>query len=227
MPSEPVSSFRSALRALQNTDLPFVALNCFLPGNIKVTGPDADMRILENYATTVLQRAEEAGIQTIVFGSGGARAVPDGFDHTTARRQILDFCGMLGPLAARHGVTIVIEPLRKKETNTLNTVSESAALVRELDHPNIRLLVDSFHILWDGDCLDHIVANGDLIRHVHVATVPERLPPGMEECDLRPFFQALIRAGYNWRISIEATIKDPAKELPIALDAMTKLLPKR
>jgi sugar phosphate isomerase/epimerase len=222
-PREDESAFHAALAAFRAAGMPCPALNCFLPGDLKVTGPAADPAALEAYVTVALRRAEEAGVQTIVFGSGGARAVPEGFDRGRAREQIVAFCRMLGPIAARHGVTIVVEPLYKKACNILNTVGESAALVREVNHPAIRLLADSFHVLWDGDCLEDIVAHGDLLRHVHVATAPGRRAPGTDECDLGPFFRALARAGYNWRVSIEANLPEPDKDLVLSLAAMKNL----
>lgn len=222
-PQEDDAAFKTALAAFRATGLPCVALNCFLPGTLKVTGPAADMAALEAYVTVALNRAEQAGIQTIVFGSGGARNVPEGFDRAAARNQIIDFCRMLGPIAARHKVTIVVEPLYKKACNIINSVAEGAALVREVNHPAIRLLADSFHVLWDGEPLEDIVTHGDLIRHVHVASAPGRKAPGTDDCNFGPFFRALARAGYNWRVSIEAELPEPKHNLFLALAALKNL----
>src|SRR5690242_13654024 len=53
--------------------LPVMAANCLVPGSIKITGPTADMKVLQAYMTNVLRRAGQVGCRTLVFGSGGAR----------------------------------------------------------------------------------------------------------------------------------------------------------
>ncbi len=223
-PREDEAAFRAALKEYKAAGLPCRVLNCFIPGELKITGPTADMAALEEYVTVALRRAEEAGVDTIVFGSGGARNYPEGFSHAQGFEQIKAFCRMLGPIAAKHKVTIVLEPLYRKGCNNLNTVAEGAALVRELDDPAIRLLADSFHVLHNEECLEDIVTHGDLIRHVHVASVPKRLAPGTDECDLAPFFNALKRANYSWRVSIEAHFPEPAKDLRLSLAAMKSFM---
>src|SRR5512138_1426801 len=60
--------------------LPVYAANCLVPGSLKITGPAVDMDALKRYMTNVLRRAGEAKCTRLVFGSGGARQVPDGWD---------------------------------------------------------------------------------------------------------------------------------------------------
>ena len=219
-PREPESAFLESLAAVRAASLPFPAVNCFVPGDLKITGPDADLSTLRKYVATTFERAERAGVEIIVFGSGGARAIPDGFDRGAARGQLLEFCAMLSPVAGNHGVTVVIEPLQRAECNVLNSVSECAALVREVGHPALRLLADSYHMMCDNDPFDDIVPNGDILAHVHIATVPNRLAPGAEPCDFTLFFNALAKAGYNGRVSIEGNIPAPEKDLPGAYSLM-------
>lgn len=222
-PDENQSVFTETLIQAGKTGLPVEACNGFISPELKITGPDVNLSALENYVTTACRRAREAGVRVIAFGSGGARQIPDGFDRARAREQIVSFCRMLAPIAQQHGVTIAVEPLHKSACNVLNTVGECAALAREINHPALRLLVDSFHLMKDNDSFEDIVINGDLLAHVHISTMPNRVPPGAEPCDLYPFFDALVRVGYNGRISIEAGIPDPAVNLPQALALMKQL----
>ena len=224
-PREPQGAFLAALEAVRGAKLPFPVVNCFVPADLKITGPDVDRSELLKYVATAFERAELAGVETIVFGSGGARRIPEGFSSEAAHDQLVWFGSMVAPVARRHGVTVVVEPLNSMECNVLTTVRECAALVREVDHPGLRLLVDAYHLLRDNDSCEDIVANGDLFAHVHIATVANRLAPGAEPCDFVPFFNALTRAGYNGRVSIEATIQSPEKDLPEAITLMRGLLP--
>lgn len=222
-PRESEDAFRASLDALRNVSIPYPVLNCFVPGDLKITGPDVDMRALADYVGTSMVRAEEAGVEVIVFGSGGARCIPDGFDRSIAHDQLVAFCRMVGPTARDHGVTVVVEPLNKSECNVLNTVDECAQLVREVAHPGVRLLVDAYHLLRDGDSHESIVTHGKLLAHVHIATIPNRLAPAAEDCDFSELFNALAMAKYDGRVSIEGAIANPETELPAALDMMRKL----
>jgi len=219
-PREDRAAFDAALAETRAAGLPCPVVNCFIPGDMKITGEAVDTPALERFAATAFERAAEAAVDVIVFGSGGARRNPDGFDPAAAHQQLVRFGQMLGALAGEGGVTVAVEPLNRKECNVLTTVGQCAALVREVDHPAVRLLVDAYHLLQDGDSLQDVTDNADLLVHVHVATVPNRLAPGTEESDLRSFFDALARAGYDGRVSIEGKIPDPDADLPKALAHM-------
>lgn len=223
-PREPESEFRAALNEVRGAEIPYPVLNQFIPGDLKITGPDVGFTELREYVTVACKRAEQAQVEVIVFGSGGARQVPEGFDAQLAHEQLVTFCSMAAPIAGDHGVTIVVEPLCVAACNVLNTVSECAALVREVSHPSFRLLVDAYHLMKDGDSYDDIVAHAELLSHAHIATPANRLTPGAEPCDFAQFFAALATGGYDQRISIESRIADPEKELRKALLLMRRLV---
>ena len=222
-PREDEAAFDAARAQVETAGLPCPVVNCFVPADLKITGPAADLAALETYVTTTLRRAQTAGVAVIVFGSGGARHIPDGFDRDEAHGQIVAFCRMLAPIAEAHGVTVVVEPLNQGECNVLTSVAESADLVNEVNHPALRLLVDGYHWLKDDGAVEAIVSNGPLLVHAHVATVPNRLPPGAEECDLETFFMALRDAGYDGRVSFEGKCPEPEAQLPKALEVMKSL----
>lgn len=217
------TAFEDAWRQVKASPLPCPVLNCFVPAELKITGPSADPAALERYVTMAFERAEQAGVQTIVFGSGGARQVPDSIPVVRATDQIADFCRMFAPLAQRHGVMVVIEPLNRTECNILTTVGESAALVRRVNHPAVRLLVDAYHFAKDADSFADLTANANLLAHIHLATIPNRLAPGVEPCDFGRFFQTLRRGAYSGRVSFEGKIPGTDAELAQAAALMRSL----
>lgn len=185
-------------------DLPVYCVNGMVPAALPIVGASVDFAALTTYMTRVLERGAKVGLQRIVFGSGGARNVPEGFDRNTARRQIIDFLKMIGPIAQKNKITLVIEPLNKKECNILNTVGEAMTYVNEVNHPNIQCLVDSYHFWLENEPLENIVSAGKAIQHVHVADMEGRVAPGRSgKADYKSFFGALKKIGYDQAISIE------------------------
>ena len=203
-PELPDDAVAAQLTALRDLPLPAPVANVFLPGALKLTGAAVDLAAVERYVRTAFARAAAAGIEIIVFGSGAARRVPDGFGRARAWAQLVDFGRLIGPLAVDHGVTIAVEPLNYAECNVLNTVAESAQYVRDVDHPGVRLLVDAYHWARNEEPADAIVAAGTLLVHAHIATYANRLAPGQEPCDFAPFFAALRNADYAGALSVEA-----------------------
>ncbi len=197
------------------------AANCFLPGDLKVVGPHVDHERLVRYADTAFRRGSELGIKTIVFGSGGARQIPDGWSHADAFLQFIEALEICAPLAAKHGVTLVVEPLNRGECNLVNTVIEGAVAVAQVDHPNIRLLVDIFHMLRNEESPEDIVKVGPWIAHAHIAEKADRTAPGVRGDDFSAFFRALEKAGYKGDMSIECALgQDPYGEIKTAVQRL-------
>jgi sugar phosphate isomerase/epimerase len=142
-------------------------------------------------------------MQYLVLGSAGSRMVPEGFDRAKAREQFLVLLQRIAPLAQKQDVVIVIEPLHKAECNFINSLAEGASLVEATNHPNVRLLVDFWHMLKDGEDPNEIVVHGQWIRHAHVAEKEGRMAPGTSGDDFGPFLRALKRIDYRGTISYE------------------------
>lgn len=196
---------------------PILAANCFLPGDLPCVGPVVDRAAIRAWALTAFRRAEQAGITRIVFGSGGSRRIPDGFDRATARGQFVDLLRELGPLAHARGVTLVVEPLNSAECNFITSVDEGAAIVRDAGVDGVRLLADIYHMLRDGEGPESIGRAGALLRHVHVAEREKRTAPGIAGDDFAPYLNALAAIGYDEAISIESGWQNFAIQLPGAL----------
>ena len=212
-PESPKSLFEGFKEMLSDYSLRAECFNSFIPADLKVTGPDVDKARLDNYLANATERAAELGGEIIVFGSGGARGVPEGFSRKRAHDQILEFLEAAGNYAARHGLVIAIEPLNRAETNTINSIAEAVQLAAELDKPEVQVLVDFYHQMLEGEAFDQIVRAGERIVHVHVADT-DRLYPGSGEYDYGRFAESLADAGYNKRVSVECNFRDFDKEVP-------------
>ncbi len=183
--------------------LPTPAANVLFPPDLKVTGPVVDFARMQRYAEKAFARAAAIRMHTIVFGSAGARMMPDGWSAARGFQQYVDAVRLIAPLAARHGVTIVVEALNRGECNLINTLDEGAAAAREVNLPNVKLVADIFHMLRNGESPDPITRHADLITHSHIAENTGRAEPGVHGDDFRPFLKALRAAPACTRLTIE------------------------
>lgn len=187
------------------TALPLLSGCVLLPGTMKILGPAVDEPAIKTYLSRTMKRAAAAGTKTLVFGSGAARNVPDGFDRAKARQQIIQFATWAADAAQAHGVMMVVEALNKGECNIINSLIESMDIVNAAKHPNLQCLFDSYHFWLENEPLSNLTAACPALRHVHVADKEGRVPPGESGlADYKPAFRILKEAGYSGNISVEA-----------------------
>jgi sugar phosphate isomerase/epimerase len=214
-PEKPEAEFAAQAAALRRSGEVMPASNRFLPADLKVVGPAVDQARLERYAATAFRRAREVGMTMIVFGSAGARMVPEGFSAVRAFEQYVEALRRFGPLAEKEGVTVLVEPLNRGECNLVNTLREGAEAVQRANSPGVKLLVDIFHMLRNGESPDEISRPdiAALVRHAHIAENQARAAPGTHGEDFRPFLRELHRVGYVEGLTVEADWKNLPEEV--------------
>ena len=209
------ADFDAAAARLKQAGVATPAANLFVPQTIKVVGPDVDRAQQTAHVTKVMSRLSALGVQVLVFGSGGARRVPDGFSRDEAWTQLVDFSRRAAEEAKLHGITVAIEPLRRQETNIVNTAAEGLELVNAVNHPNFQLMIDFYHLASEHEDPAIVLKARDHLRHLHVANPQGRVfPQKWEEYDYAPFFANLRAIGYDKRISVEASTQNFATEAP-------------
>lgn len=181
---------------------PIAGFNVFLPGSLKVVGPDVRWDEVETYVERAIRRAAALGGQFIVFGSGGARSVPEGYSRALAWGQLVHFLNLCADQAERRGVTIVIEPLNHTESNILNSYPEGVQLARDVNRRAVKVLADIYHFEMDGEPLEHIREGAEWLAHVHLADTGRRWP-GSGSYPLEKLFHILKEIGYEGRASVE------------------------
>ena len=210
--------FEKAAAHIKEVGLPVPVTNLFLPAALKVTGPQTNRDEQMAYVRKAFARLSRLGTGIVVFGSGGARRVPEGFPSEEAFRQLVEFGKRIAPEARAQGLTVAVEPLRREETNIINSAAEGLALVMAVDDPNFQLMVDFYHLASEKEDPEIVVRAREHIRHLHMANPQGRVFPLVwDEYDYAPFFAKLREIGYDKRISVEASAKDFASEAPQAI----------
>ncbi len=147
--------------------------------------------------------AVEVGATRVNIGRvrGG---IEEGEAPEVAIGRFVDGIRDVGDHAATAGITLVIEPVNRYELNFVNSVlPDGIAIVDRVDHPNVKLMPDSFHMnIEDAHPEESILAAGHRVGYVQVAD-SNRWAPGQGHIDFRPFFEALSAIGYDDWVSVE------------------------
>jgi 5-keto-L-gluconate epimerase len=160
----------------------------------------------------------------VTVGSFRGRALVD------KERSLAELARILhraGEQAAEAGVRIALEPLNRFEGDLLNNVAEGLAFLKELNHPAVGLLVDTFHVnieetSWTEPFRQAMLA-GKLF-HVHLGD-NNRLPPGHGLIDVAAILATLHATGYTGWLSAELLGKpDPDTAGQQTIDTMTHLM---
>jgi len=205
----PDADFDKLQQTVKDTGIPVRATNGFLPGSVKVTGPDVDPKKQEEYVRKCFDRLNKLGVKVVVFGSGGARGLPKDFPREKGFQQMVDFCKLIGPLAREKNIMIAIEPLNSKDCNFINSGKEGLEVVEAVKDPNIELLLDLYHMAKENESPEIVLKAGSHLKHVHISNPNGRKYPfSAEEYDYKPFFENLKKIGYNGGVSIEGGTKD-------------------
>lgn len=209
--------------------IPVSAANGFFPKNIILAGPDSDKQQIRDYLNKLYPRAKRLGIKSIIFGSGGARRIPDGMSIDDGREEIIrDLKEIICPMAEEYGITIVIEPLRNEECNVLNSVHEGVEVMKKAGCKNLRVLADIYHMVCVDEPFDYLAGLSGSLVHAHTSKPiggdgRRIFPAPGDGYDQKPFISRLVEAGVEC-CSVEAATEDFYNDAPKSLEAMRAAL---
>ena len=101
-------------------------------------------------------------------------------------------------------VILGVECLNRFETYLLNSHSDSARFAREVDHPNCRVMYDTFHAnIEEKSVTEAIKSCSDVLAHVHISE-NDRSTPGAGDIRWEETFDALKEVNYDQWLTVEA-----------------------
>ena len=108
--------------------------------------------------------------------------------------------------AARHGITVLIEPInpRDRPDYFLSRAEHAADIIAKVERRNVRIQFDLYHAqIVGGDLIRRFEKHLPAVGHVQIAAVPSRHEPDEGEVSYPAIFAALDRLGYAGWIGCE------------------------
>ena len=126
------------------------------------------------------------------------------------------------PILDEYGIIIMLEPLNPIVDHKgyyLTTAAESFDIIREVDHPLVKIVYDIYHQqVTEGNIIPNITSGLDCIAHLHSAGHPGRHELWNGENDYKFIFDAIDKSGYSGAVGLEySPLLDPIESLTEAM----------
>lgn len=127
-----------------------------------------------------------------------------------------------GDIAAENNIEILLENIDPEENPKyfLTSCAEGFEIIRSIGNPHVKFLYDLFHEqIAEGNLIEKLEKNVDLVGLVHVADVPGRHHPGTGEINYPNIYRKLAELRYSRYVAMEfLPLGDPVKEFREARD---------
>ncbi len=206
----PLFTAQQARAASVRRELEEAGLECtfcsILPDELSAISEDADVRrrTLTHLSDCAKAAAELGGhivagpLYSPVGYLPGRRRTSDEWNWAVECYQALGDC------LQSYGVTFAIEPLNRFETYFLNTAADAQQFCREVNHPNVGILFDTFHAnIEEKDTAAALRASVPFLKHVHTCE-NDRGIPGTGHVDWDGVFRVLSGSTYDGWLTIES-----------------------
>lgn len=177
------------------------------PEGLSITTPDvaAHMRTVA-FMRRLCELCAAMGGTYLVHGSPKQRTIATGETKETALRRARDAFAQAGAAAQANQVTYCIEPLSADQTPLINTVAEAAVIVREINNPHLRTMIDTSSAgLAETEPVADLIARWlptGLIGHIQVND-PNRRGPGQGQMKFGPILKVLVDKGFRGMVAVE------------------------
>ena len=177
------------------------------PAGLSITTPDAAVhaRTLA-FMRRLCELCAAMGGTYLVHGSPKQRMPAPGESKEKALRRASDAFAAAGEAARANQVTYCIEPLSADQTPLINTVAEAAMIVRAINNPHLRTMIDTSSAgLAETEPIADLIARWlptGLIGHVQVND-PNRRGPGQGAMKFGPILKALVDNGFGGMVAVE------------------------
>ena len=190
-------------KALANSKIKLSAICAGFQG-VPISHDAAERKKAADTMKEILTAAGELGAVGLIF-------VPAFNGQTNlswidGRKLLLEWAPEVADHAQKCGTTLLMEPLNRGETWYLRQCADAASIVRDANHPGLRMMGDFYHMyIEETNDMGAFLSAGDYLRHVHLASIKRKLP-GQDERDYTNGFAGLKMIGYQDFCSFECGV---------------------
>lgn len=165
-----------------------------------------------DYFSQLANLCGDVGGSLMVLGSPQQRNLLPGMSVEKATENAIDTLKRCLPALEKNNVVMCIEPLGRTETDFCNTCESAVEMMREIDHPLVRLHQDVKAMLDEPTEIPDLIHQfSNEVGHFHVND-GNLLGPGMGETDYLPILKALQDTNYDGWLSLEVFDYTPGCE---------------
>jgi sugar phosphate isomerase/epimerase len=193
--SREISDVRDIWRRRQ---LDIVGMQSLLFGlqGLNIFGPPEQREKLAEHLRHTCRIASALGATRLVFGSPRNRDRGE-MNYTHAEDIALNFFAILGDIASSETVTICLEANPPSYgCNFITSTNEAITFVHKLNHPSIRLQLDTGTILANDEdpslLFTTLSSNPNIVGHIHISE-PQLVPPGDARSKLAHIIDLICR----------------------------------
>lgn len=135
-----------------------------------------------------------------------AGVAPGDITYDKASETLIENLRFAAAVTKRAGIELVLEPLNTRDTPGffVATTSMALALIKAVDHANLRLQYDIYHAqIMEGDLAHTLQEHLPRIGHIQLADNPGRHEPGSGEINFPFLLRHLDQIGYAGWVGCE------------------------
>lgn len=122
-------------------------------------------------------------------------------------KNAVDGTRILASLASEYNINICCEVLNRFENYLLNTSKEAVSFVKEVGMPNVKVMLDTFHMNIEEESFSNAIKEaGEYLGHFHLGEANRRLP-GEGRMPWNEILDALILINYDGYAVMEPFVK--------------------
>ena len=213
------ADFRRANSKKRSLGITFDATAGVWTGTADPRARDKFVGDLKNF----LPIAEKLECSAIIVLSGNR---VEGLSHDAHHEACIEALKRGADLAAKQKAALLLENIDQEENPKyyLTSVAEGFEIVRKVNHPNVKFLYDFYHEqIAEGNLIEKLEKNIDLVGLVHIADVPGRHEPGTGEINYANIFRKLAQLKYDRYAAMEfEPAGDPVAALRSARELVTR-----
>jgi hydroxypyruvate isomerase len=146
--------------------------------------------------------------------------------HEDQRKSCVEGLKRAVDLTSKKNVELLLENIDPEENPKyfLTSVAEGFDIVREIGSPHLRFLYDFFHEqISEGNLIEKLEKNIDVVGLVHIADVPGRHEPGTGEIHYPNIYRKLAQLKYERYCAMEfLPTGDPVNSLRAAREEVIR-----